>query len=136
MVLPFIQNELSLTTPAVLFSAVSLIMLAYTNRFLAYTKLIRELKDRYDINKDVNLAEQIITLQKRVRLTRRMQVTGTGSLFVCVLTMFIIYLGMNLLALYLFAISLILLILSLGLSVWEIFISSRSIDLHLHDFEK
>lgn len=136
MVLPFIQNELSLTTPAVLFSAVSLIMLAYTNRFLAYTKLIRELKDRYDVNKDANLAEQIITLQKRVRLTRRMQVTGTGSLFVCVLTMFIIYLGMNMLALYLFAISLILLIFSLGLSVWEIFISSRSIDLHLHDFEK
>lgn len=41
------MEELTLTTPALLFSAVSLILLAYTNRFLSYAQLVRQLRDRY-----------------------------------------------------------------------------------------
>ena len=41
------MEELTLTTPALLFSAVSLILLAYTNRFLSYAQLVRTLRDRY-----------------------------------------------------------------------------------------
>lgn len=41
------MEELTLTTPALLFSAVSLILLAYTNRFLSYAQLVRILRDRY-----------------------------------------------------------------------------------------
>ena len=39
------MEQLTLTTPALLFSAISLIMLAYTNRFLAYAAIIRNLHD-------------------------------------------------------------------------------------------
>lgn len=136
MLIPIQTEELTLTTPAVLFSAISLIMLAYTNRFIAYTTLVRNLKDRYNEHPNNNYLAQIQTLRKRLRLTRLMQIMGTSSLFLCVFSMFVIYIGLNLIAVYLFGISLLLLILSLGISVWEIQISSKSLDLHLSDIEK
>ena len=136
MLIPIQIEQLTLTTPAVLFSAISLIMLAYTNRFLAYTTLVRNLKDRHDENPNDNYIAQIQTLRKRLRLTRQMQIMGTSSLFLCVFCMFVIYIGFNLIAVYLFGVALLLLILSLGLSVWEIQISSKSLDLHLTDLKK
>ena len=39
--------ELSITTPALLFPAISLLLLAYTNRFLALAALMRDLYNRY-----------------------------------------------------------------------------------------
>jgi hypothetical protein len=136
MLIPIQTDELTLTTPAVLFSAISLIMLAYTNRFLAYTTLVRNLKDRYDEQPNENYLAQIETLRLRLKLTRWMQAIGTSSLFLCVLSMFVIYIGQNLLAVYIFGIALLLLIVSLGLSVWEIEISSKSLDLHLRNLKK
>ena len=44
------MEELTLTTPSILFSAISLIMLAYTNRFLAYASVIRSLKTEHEQN--------------------------------------------------------------------------------------
>lgn len=133
MILPIDYEQITLTTPAVLFSAISLIMLAYTNRFIAYTQLVRNLKDRYDKSKDEKIEAQIETLRKRLQLTRQMQIFGTSSLFICVLSMFVVYIGLQLLAAYMFALALILLVISLGLSVWEIEISSKSMELHLED---
>lgn len=72
--------EIDLTTPALLFSAISLIMLAYTNRFLSYAQLVRTLKDQYRENHSAVTAAQIANLRKRLYLTRAMQVTGIGSL--------------------------------------------------------
>ncbi len=128
-------DEITLGTPALLFSAISLIMLAYTNRFLSYTQVIRNLKDRYLETEDENYFEQIETLKKRLFYIRRMQWLGTSSLFLCVLSMFVIYVGLKVIAAYIFAIALVILALSLAYSVWEIQISSRSIDLHLKDIE-
>lgn len=88
------MEELTLTTPALLFSAVSLILLAYTNRFLSYAQLVRILRDRYmEDPSDINVA-QIENLRKRLNLTRMMQVFGIASLFFCVVTMFLIYIGL------------------------------------------
>ena len=72
--------ELSLTTPALLFPAVSLLLLAYTNRFLALGTLIRELHRRYQENGDKLLERQILQLRRRVVLIRRMQAAGTRSI--------------------------------------------------------
>ena len=72
--------EIDLTTPALLFSAISLIMLAYTNRFMSYAQLVRALKEQYRANHSSVTAAQIANLRKRLYLTRAMQVTGTGSL--------------------------------------------------------
>lgn len=130
------MEELTLTTPALLFSAISLIMLAYTNRFLAYAAVIRNLHDKYLNQKDDNLLEQINNLKLRLNLTRYMQIFGITSLLLCVLTMFLIYIQFHVLAVWVFGIALLLLILSLALLIREIQISIRALSLHLKDIEE
>ena len=129
------MEELTLTTHALLFSAVSLILLAYTNRFLSYAQLVRILRDRYmEDPSDINVA-QIENLRKRLNLTRMMQVFGIASLFFCVVTMFLIYIGLFLLSIYIFGLALLLLIASLGVSLREIQISTRALDIYLSTME-
>jgi hypothetical protein len=129
------MNQLTLATPALLFSAISLIMLAYTNRFLAYASLVRNLHAQYMDNKDKILLWQIKNLRRRLTLTRGMQVLGISSLLLCVATMFFIYIGTLIMATVIFGIALVLLILSLALLIWEIQISTHALDLHLGDME-
>ena len=130
------MNQLTLATPALLFSAISLIMLAYTNRFLAYASLVRSLHAKYQEEKDKVLLWQIRNLRKRLNLTRGMQVLGISSLLLCVVTMFLIYISAITFAEVIFGIALVLLIGSLALLIWEIQISTRALDLHLGDMEE
>ena len=130
------MEELTLITPSVLFSAVSLILLAYTNRFLAYAQLVRTLKDRYEQDRSAVTQAQIENLRKRLNLSRLMQVFGTVSLFLCVVTMFVIYIGLSLTAIWIFGLALLALIVSLGLSIWEIIISSRALELYLRNMKQ
>lgn len=130
------MNEpITLTTPALLFSAISLIMLAYTNRFLSYATLIRSLHEKFKINPNEVLLGQIDNLRKRLYLTKYMQILGVTSLFLCVFTMFLIFIGSHLPAVWMFGTSLLLLIASLGVSIHEIQISVKALDLHLGDME-
>ena len=122
--------EIDLTTPALLFSAISLIMLAYTNRFLSYAQLVRTL------NPSSVKAAQIANLRKRLYLTRAMQVAGIGSLLLCVVSMFFVYIRLHLLSAYIFGLALILLIISLAISVYEIYISVKSLEIHLNDMHE
>lgn len=128
--------QIDLTTPALLFSAISLIMLAYTNRFLSYAQLVRTLKDQYQNNPSKVTAAQIANLRKRLYLTRAMQVSGIGSLLLCVVSMFFIYIHLHPISVYIFGLALLLLILSLTLSVYEIQISVKALELHLKDMDK
>ena len=130
------MEELTLITPTFLFSAISLIFLAYTNRFLAYTSLVRNLKEKYLADKSNVTKAQIENLKKRLNLTRLMQMFGVASLLLCVITMLLIYNGSQTVAAIIFGIALLFLIISLALSVWEINISSNSIKIHLSDMEK
>ena len=129
------MEELTLTTPALLFSAVSLILLAYTNRFISYAQLVRTLKEQHLQHPSTVTRAQIDNLRRRLHLTRSMQALGVSSLFLCVVTMFLIYVGMLLLSAYVFGAALLLLIASLGVSLWEIQISVRALDIHLKDME-
>lgn len=129
------MNELTLTTPTLLFSAVSLILLAYTNRFLSYAQLVRTLKEQYVKEHSEVTAAQIANLRKRLYLTRNMQVLGISSLFFCVITMFLIYIELHALSVYVFGFAILLLIASLGLSIWEIQISVKALEIHLQDME-
>ena len=124
--------EIDLTTPALLFSAISLIMLAYTNRFLSYAQLVRTLKEQYMENPSSVKAAQIANLRKRLYLTRAMQVAGIGSL----VSMFFVYIRLHLLSAYIFGLALILLIISLAISVYEIYISVKSLEIHLNDMHE
>ena len=130
------METITLTTPALLFSAISLIMLAYTNRFLAYAAVIRNLHDKYLEKKDDLLLRQIQNLKKRLQLTKWMQIFGISSLVLCVLTMFLIYVDDHLFAEYIFGLALILLILSLALLIKEIHISNQALQHHIADIEE
>ncbi len=130
------MKELTLITPTFLFSAISLILLAYTNRFLSYAQLVRTLKDKFMEDHSAITHAQIMNLRKRLYLTKSMQMFGVASLLLCVATMFLIYVGSQLLSAYIFGLALLLLIVSLGLSVWEILISARSLEIYLSDMEK
>lgn len=129
------MEELTLTTPALLFSAISLIMLAYTNRFLAYAAVIRNLHAVYQDKKDKSLIQQIKNLKQRINLTRWMQIFGISSLLLCVLTMFLIYIHQQMIAVWAFGLALILLIISLILLIKEIKISSQALMLHISNIE-
>jgi len=130
------MEQLTLTTPALLFSAISLIMLAYTNRFLAYAAVVRSLHDKYQKEKDEVLIRQINNLRKRLYLTRSMQIFGILSLLLCVLTMFLIYIEQHVIAVWVFGVALLLLILSLALLIREIQISVEALEFHLGDIEE
>ena len=129
------MEQLTLTTPALLFSAISLIMLAYTNRFLAYAAIVRGLRDKYIESKDESLIFQIKNIKQRLNLTRWMQIFGITSLLFCVLTMFLIYIELKFLAVWCFGFGLVLLIVSLAILIKEIQISTHALNVHLSDIE-
>ncbi len=131
----YFMEQLTLTTPALLFSAISLIMLAYTNRFLAYATVIRSLHDKYVQKKDSVLIAQIENIKQRLYLTRSMQIFGITSLLLCVLTMFLIYIQQHTIAIWVFGLALLLLILSLVLLIVEIQISVKALEYHISDIE-
>jgi uncharacterized membrane protein YedE/YeeE len=126
---------IDLTTPALLFPAVSLLLLAYTNRFLALATLIRTLHAQYQVSPDELMREQIGHLRHRVGMIRNMQVFGVLSLLLCVICMFVLFGGYLLAGKIIFAASLMLLIVSLAISVWEVQISVQALNLHLRDME-
>jgi hypothetical protein len=131
----YIMAELSINTPALLFPAITLLMLAYTNRFLALANLVRRLHEQYNKAENQNIRRQIASLHVRIRLIRNMQALGVLSFLLCVVTMYLIFTGKNQAAYMLFAASLISLLLSLIFSLIEIWKSTNAIDLELSDME-
>ena len=124
---------LDLTTPSLLFSAISLILLAYTNRFLSYASVVRALKEKHQQTHDPKDIAQIANLRKRLYLTRSMQILGILSLLLCVIAMFFIYVSWQVFAAWIFGIALLLLAASLCVSIWEINISVKALEIHLED---
>ncbi|NJB67956.1 hypothetical protein GGQ74_001629 [Desulfobaculum xiamenense] len=127
--------QITVTTPALLFPAISLLLLAYTNRFLALGARIRQLHDTYAESGGEHLREQIDSLRKRVILIRNMQAMGVFSLFLCVACMLVLFAGQEPLGRALFGASLLLLMLSLVWSLREIHISVQALNIHLRDME-
>lgn len=127
--------EVSLTTPALLFPAISLLLLAYTNRFLTIAGLIRNLHQKYQDDPDTNIKAQISNLKKRVTLIKNMQLFGIASLLLCVVSMFAIYETWQTIGSIIFGISLVLLMISLFLSIIEIQISVKALNIQLKNIE-
>jgi hypothetical protein len=127
--------EFTLTTPALLFSAISLLLLAYTNRFLALASIIRGMKTQFLVSKDVNLLGQMANLRRRIFFIRNMQGCGIISFFFCVLCMFLMYYQLIHLAQYVFGLSLILLMISLYISFREIQMSVNALKMELNDLK-
>jgi hypothetical protein len=129
--------EISINTPALLFPAISLLMLAYTNRFLALASLIRNLHEKYKKDNDQkHLIQQIKNLRARIRLIRSMQAFGVLSFLFCVICMFCIFRGWNEAIYLIFAVSIAAFMISLILSLMEITLSMRALEVELSDMEE
>lgn len=126
---------LSLETPALLFSATSLILLAYTNRFLTIAQIIRNLKRNYEQEHSKSILLEIKNLNLRLTLIRYMQLFGVLCLFISVFAMLMLFLEQQLIGIYLFGLSLLCLLFSLALSFWEISISVKALRIHLEDLK-
>lgn len=124
---------LTIETPALLFSATSLILLAYTNRFLTIATIVRSLKKTYDQDGNRSILLEIKNLNLRLTLIRYMQMFGVLSLFFSVFAMMLLFFEMQQWGIILFALSLLLLLISLAVSFWEISISVNALRLHLSD---
>ncbi|MEO9474283.1 MAG: DUF2721 domain-containing protein [Cyclobacteriaceae bacterium] len=127
--------EISLTTPALLFPAISLLLLAYTNRFLAIANIIRQLHRKYLDNPEGILEGQLKNLRGRLHLIRIMQLTGVSSLLLCVLAMVLIFFGLMRAGELVFGVSLLLFLSSLVVSLREIQLSTKALEIELSDME-
>ncbi|MFP4344468.1 MAG: DUF2721 domain-containing protein [Anaerolineales bacterium] len=125
--------KLDLTTPALLFPALSLLLLAYTNRFLTLAGLIRDLHDRYLARPEPKILSQLNNLQRRMVIIRNMQALGIASLFFCVFSMFLLFADLLLAGEIVFGTALLLMMVSLALSFREIQISIDALNLQVSD---
>lgn len=128
--------QISVTTPALLFPAISLFMLAFTNRFLSLGGRIRSLHDQYGVKPDDSIRMQIENLRKRVHMIRRMQGFGVLSMLSCIFSMICLFQDWNLAGNILFGASLVFLVTSLAISFLEIRISVNALDILLEDMER
>lgn len=128
--------DFSLTTPALLFPAISLLLLAYTNRFLTLAALIRELYSRYKAEHDKKIIGQLHNLRYRIVIIRNMQILGVSSFFLCVLCMFLLFAGLAMVGKVVFALSLLLLLASLALSLRELQVSVDALTLQIQDIDE
>lgn len=128
--------EINVTTPALLFPAISLLLLAFTNRFLTLANLIRDLHSKYKIDQNEVYVGQIANLKYRIRLIRDMQAFGIASLLFCVVSMFALFAGWLEVGKWIFGFSLVLMMIALAISLRETQISVGALDLHLRDMEQ
>ncbi len=128
--------EIDVTTPALLFPAISLLLLAYTNRFLGIAQLIRQLRQRINEKNRDRIKRQVKNLRHRVKLIIRMQAAGVISLIFCTVSMLTQFVDASTLGLISFALSLALMLLSLVISLMEIKISANALRVELEGLEK
>lgn len=127
--------EITITTPSLLFPAISLLMLAYTNRFVVLANVIRQLSSLEDAPSRDIVTRQIKSLRIRMHVIRLMQAFGVLSFVLCTLSMFSLLLGWYLAGQFLFAVSLIFLVISLLFSFYEVHISTTAINIELEKFD-
>ena len=131
------MQTLSINTPALLFPAITLLMLAYTNRFLTLGQKVRKLHDEYSKGlREKQILGQIKNIRGRLNLIRYMQGFGVISFLCCVLCMFLLFKKFEAAAYIVFGISLLLLITSMLLSLVEINKSTKAIEMELSDMEE
>ena len=127
--------QLTLGIPALLFPAISLTMLAYNARYLAIAGLIRQLHKQFNETADAPLKRQIDSLRKRLEIIKNMQATAIISFLLAAVTMFLVYVELNIWANIIFGISLIFLMVSLILSLVEVQLSTKALGIQLKNME-
>ncbi len=129
------MEPLSYSTPGLLFPAISLLMLAYTNRFLTLAGLVRPLASQYRSDHDHTVKEQIDNLRIRITLLRRCQGMGVLSLLFVTGSLAALFLHIQWLAQASFGMALLAMLVSLGISLWEIQLSGTALNIELDRVE-
>tara|TARA_B100000745_G_scaffold143712_1_gene94002 strand:- start:881 stop:1279 length:399 start_codon:yes stop_codon:yes gene_type:complete len=125
-----------ITTPALLFPAISLLLLAYTNRFLVIAQLIRSLYKQLNESQEQIMREQIDHLRQRISMIRQMQAWGVGAFICCTLSMMMLFVEYDRMGSYFFGASLVMLLISLVYSLYEIMISGYALNIQLKHLER
>jgi hypothetical protein len=128
--------NLTLSIPALLFPAISLTMLAYNARYLAIAALIRSLYSQYEETDSEKVLLQVQKLTKRLTIIKNMQAVAILSFLLAVITMFLIYIELSFWAKIVFGTSLIALMLSLILSLIEVQLSTKALNIQLQSIGK
>ena len=128
--------EMTITTPSLLFPAISLLLLAYTNRFVVLANVIRQLSAMESAHCEEIILRQIDSLRSRLSIIRLMQVFGVLSFVMCTLAILFLFIGQTGVGQILFGCSLILLVISLLFSLYEVQISTRAINIEIERLEQ
>jgi hypothetical protein len=128
--------HLEISTPALLFPALSLLMLAFTNRFFGLAAIIRNLHRSHSESPNPVYLLEIHNLRRRIRLIRDMQSFGIVSLILCTTSMFLLFQGHARTGAAIFGASLLCMLLSLIWALLEVRLSGGALDLHLRDLEE
>lgn len=128
--------KLDVSTPALLFPAISLLFLSFTNRFLHLAALIRQLHRDWLEKGEELLKAQIDNLRRRLSLIRAMQLLGAVSLVLCVVSMVAVIADAHLLAVPAFVLALLLMGASLACLCWEVWISGGALRILLNAVEE
>lgn len=127
---------LEISTPALLFPAISLLFLSFTNRFHHLSALIRNLHNDWLAQQNSPLHAQIINLRRRLTVIRTMQLAGALSLFFCVMAMLSVLAGGPSWAVCTFISALVLMAVSLSCLIYEVWISDGALKILLQSVEK
>ena len=130
-----VEVTLEVSTPALLFPAISLLFLSFTNRFLHLASLIRKLHSDWLERGDDTLRAQIENLRRRLVLIRAMQLLGAISLFLCVVAMVSVVAGFHPVAICAFLVALVMMGCSLACLVYEVWISGGALRILLNAVE-
>ena len=131
--------QIDLQTPSLVFSATSLLMLAYTNRFLTIAGLVRDLVNRHETNsEDPTILSQIANLQIRLKWIRLMQLWGAVSFITAITSMFLqMFQNIpNTIATLVFILSLIAMLISLSYLIKELLLSNDALTYQLETLKK
>ncbi|PTX92735.1 DUF2721 domain-containing protein [Opitutus sp. ER46] len=116
------------TLPALIFPAISLLFLAYTNRFLGLTSVARGMLREHLAHPAPHWEVQLVNIRRRLHLIRRMQMLGVASCILAALSMGALSHNFPIVGQVFFVGSLACFVSSLGICVHEIKLSIDAIE--------
>ncbi len=114
--------------PALIFPAISLLFLSYTNRFLGLTGVARKMLAEHLANPQPHWEVQLINIRRRLHLIRQMQLAGLASIILAALSMGALVNTFERLGQGIFVCSLVCFIGSMAICVHEIKLSIDAIE--------
>jgi hypothetical protein len=128
--------DIAVTTPALLFPAITILFLAYSNRFLTIATRIREKHADFNKTQSPIAQKQIVSFRRRIGYIVAMEMLAVLGIISCIVSTGFIFYGLQYYGNVSFAVSMLFIILSLFASIIELVFSTRALNIELEDMEK